>query len=245
MRTLKLTVEYDGTEYGGWQRQDNAPSIQAHLEDRLREMTREPELRVRGAGRTDAGVHALGQVASFRTAARIPVIGFFRGVNSLLPRDIGIVAAEEVGDDFDARRSARGKLYRYRILNAPTRSPLRDRFVWHVRRPLDAARMQAAAAPLVGEHDFRAFRAADCERVSTVRHLWRVDVLPRGDEIVVEVEGNAFLKHMVRVLVGTLAAAGRGELGPDDVARIRDAGDRTRAGVTAPPQGLTLVRVDY
>jgi len=244
-RTLKLVIEYDGTAYGGWQRQINAPSIQAHLEDRLREMTREPELFLRGAGRTDAGVHALGQVASFKTEARIPAEGFRKGVTALLPRDIAVVSAEDVPADFDARFSARGKLYRYRILAAPSRAPLRDRFVWHVRHPLDVGAMRAAAAHLVGRRDFAAFRASDCERRTTVRTLDRVDVFAEADEITIEVEGDAFLKNMVRILSGTLVAAGRGDLTPEDVARIRDQGDRTKAGMTAPARGLTLVFVRY
>ncbi len=244
-RSIKLVIEYDGTAYGGWQRQINAPSIQAAIEDRLREMTREPELFLRGAGRTDAGVHALGQVASFKTNARIPVEGFRKGVTALLPRDIAVVSAEEVGEDFDARFSARGKLYRYRILAAPSRAPLRDRFVWHVRKPLDADRMRAAARHLVGRLDFAAFRASDCERRTTVRTLDRVDISAQADEITIEVEGDAFLKNMVRILAGTLVAVGRGDLTPEEVVRIRDAGDRTRAGVTAPARGLALVHVRY
>ncbi len=244
-RTIKLVIEYDGTAYGGWQRQLNAPSIQAAIEDRLREMTREPELFLRGAGRTDAGVHALGQVASFKTEARIPVEGFRKGVTALLPRDIAVVSAEEVPDDFDARFSARGKLYRYRILAAPCRAPLRDRYVWHVRRPLDVEAMREAASHLVGRRDFAAFRASDCERRTTVRTLDRVDVFAQADEITIEVEGDAFLKNMVRILAGTLVAVGRGDLTAGDVARIRDQGDRTKAGMTAPARGLALVHVRY
>ena len=244
-RTIKLVIEYDGTGYGGWQRQTNAPSVQAAIEDRLREMTREPALFLRGAGRTDAGVHALGQVASFRTEARIPAEGFRKGVTALLPRDIAVVAAEEMDEAFDARFSARGKLYRYRILSAPSRAPLRDRFVWHVQKALDLERMRAAARHLVGRLDFAAFRASDCERRTTVRTLDRLDIFAHADEIVIEVEGDAFLKNMVRILAGTLSAVGRGEVSPDEVARIRDTRDRTQAGMTAPARGLTLVHVRY
>ena len=216
------------------------------LEEKLIEMTREAGLRVVGAGRTDAGVHALGQVAAFRTQTRIPTLGFLRGLNSLLPRDIAILACDEVAPDFDPRRSARGKLYRYRILNRPARSALRGRFVWHLPAPpLSVAAMAAAAAPLYGRHDFAAFRAADCERQTTIRTLSRLDVAPHGDEIVIDVAGDAFLKNMVRIIVGTLVAAGRGELSPADVARIRDQRDRTRAGMTAPAHGLYLVEVFY
>jgi tRNA pseudouridine38-40 synthase len=245
-RTIKLIVEYDGTAYGGWQRQSNAPSIQQALEDTLIEMTKEAELHVIGAGRTDAGVHALGQAVTFVTGSRIPTYGFLRGLNTLLPADISVRSVEEKAPDFDARRSAEGKHYRYRILNQPPRSALRDRYVWHIPAPpLDVARMHAAAAPLRGKQDFASFRAADCERRTTVRELHRLDVTRVGDEIVVDVEGTAFLKNMVRIIVGTLCGAGRGELSPEDMAAIRDARDRTRAGMTAPPHGLYLVEVFY
>jgi len=244
VRRLKIVVEYDGTDFAGWQRQANGPSVQAAIEDALAQMTG-AETIVRGAGRTDAGVHALGQVAHFETAAEIPLVGFRRGLNALLPRAIAIVALDEAAPDFDARRSARGKLYRYAIWNADSRAPLRDRFVWHRPRPLDAARMQDAARPLAGRHDFAAFRAADCERKTTVRTLSRVDVARDGDLVTIDVEGDAFLKNMVRIIAGTLVYAGYGKLGAREVEAALQAGDRRLVGPTAPPQGLTLVRVDY
>src|SRR5262249_39647601 len=165
----------------------NAPSVQQALEEKLRAMTQDAALRVTGAGRTDAGVHALGQVASFRTRARIPTHGFLRGLNSLLPPDIAVVACEEVPGEVDARRGARGRLYRSRILNRTARSALRHNFVWPLPAPrLDLARMQKAAVPLVGRHDFAAFRAADCERKTTTRTLWRLEVTASSDEIAIE-----------------------------------------------------------
>ena len=157
-RRLRLIVEYDGTNFGGWQRQPNAPTIQAALEDALAKMTG-VSTAVRGAGRTDAGVHALGQVAHFDTAAHIPLIGFLRGMNQLLPRQIAVVSIDEVDDAFDARFSASGKLYRYAIWNREARSPRLDRFAWHTPRALDVEAMRAGAAVLVGRHDFAAFRA--------------------------------------------------------------------------------------
>ncbi len=244
MRRLRLLVEYDGTDFVGWQRQDNGPSIQAALEDGMRAMTGEAR-EVRGAGRTDAGVHALGQVAHVDTERDIPLRGFLLGLNSQLPRTIGVRAVDEVGAEFDARFSARGKLYRYSIWNAPVRSATRDRFVWHVRRPLDAGAMAAGARHLVGRHDFAAFRASDCERKTTVRTLSRVDVTRDGDLVTIEVEGDAFLKNMVRILTGTLAEIGQGRRSADEVPALIEGRDRTRSGVTAPPQGLCLVRVDY
>ena len=243
----KLTVEYDGTDFVGWQRQSNGPSVQAAIEDALTDMHSGAATVIRGAGRTDAGVHALGQVAHFDAPpdTRVPAHGYQRGLNAVLPRSIAILAVDSVADDFDARFSARCKLYRYGIWTAPTRAPMRDRYVWHLRRPIDVARMQAAADLLVGRHDFNAFRAADCERKTTVRTISRLAVARSSDLVTVEVDADAFLKNMVRILVGTLCEVGWGKRPPADVQRILDGGDRRHAGVTAPPQGLALVRVDY
>ncbi|MDB4966416.1 MAG: tRNA pseudouridine synthase [Myxococcales bacterium] len=241
----KLTVEYDGTDFVGWQRQSNGPSVQATIEDALTEMHGGLATIIRGAGRTDAGVHALGQVAHFEGAGNIPLHGYQRGLNAVLPRSIAIVGAELVADDFDARFSARGKLYRYSIWTAPTRAPMRDRYVWHLRREIDVARMQEAANHLVGRHDFCAFRASDCERKTTTRTVTRLAVARSSDLVTIEVEADAFLKNMVRILVGTLCECGWGKRTPADVQQVLAGGDRRRAGITAPPQGLALVRVDY
>ncbi len=200
---------------------------------------------MRGAGRTDAGVHARGQVAHFDTDARIPLTGIRRGLNALLPRAIAIVDAVEAAADFDARFSARGKLYRYQVWNADSRSPLRERDAWHRPRALDVEQMRAAAAPLVGRHDFRAFRAADCGRPTTVRTIARLAVERDGDLVGIEVEADAFLKQMVRIIAGTLVHAGWGKLAAAAVEEALRTGDRRLLGPTAPPHGLTLVRVDY
>ncbi len=244
MRRIRLTIEYDGSDFAGWQRQPNGPTVQAAVEDALAQMTGVATV-AHGAGRTDAGVHALGQVAHFDTDGNIPIVGFRRGLNQLLPRSISVVGAVEAAPDFDARRSARGKLYRYSIWNADARSARAARFRWHVARPLDLQAMRAAARPLIGRHDFAAFRAANCERKTTVRTLRRIDVTRAAERIDIEVEGDAFLKNMVRIIVGTLSEAGFGKLAPSDVARILASGDRTLAGPTAPALGLTLVRVNY
>ena len=243
-RNIRITVEYDGTDFSGWQRQPGLRTVQDQLESAIRQMTGE-EVRVQGAGRTDAGVHADGQVASFPLAAAIPEHGLLRGLNSILPPDIAIVAVSEAPEGFDARFSARGKVYRYQIWSHLVRSPLHARSSWHCRSTLDMAAMRAAARALVGEHDFRAFRASDCERRTTVRAVRRLDVDRQGALLTLEIEATAFLKNMVRIVVGTLVDLGRGQLPPDAVARMLETGDRTAGGVTAPPQGLTLLRVIY
>jgi tRNA pseudouridine38-40 synthase len=244
MRNLRILVEYDGTDFHGWQRQPGLRTVQACLEEAVRAMTGET-VSVRGAGRTDAGVHANGQVATFTLEARIPEAGLLRGLNSNLPPDIALLEVHEAPPDFDARFSARGKVYRYRIWNHLVRSPLHARTTWHCRSTLDLAAMRHAADRLCGEHDFRAFRASDCERRTTIRFVRRLDLDHQGAELSIEVEATAFLKNMVRILVGTLVDLGRGKLAPDAIERMLATGDRTAGGITAPPQGLTLLRVIY
>jgi tRNA pseudouridine38-40 synthase len=243
-RTLRLIIEYDGTDFHGWQRQLGQRTVQACLEEALQTMTGEAR-RVTGAGRTDAGVHAEGQVASVTVHSRIPTGGFLRGLNATLPPDMAVREVSDVDAAFDARRSARGKTYRYQIWNHVTRSPLQRRAAWQYRAPLDTQAMREAAAGFVGEHDFRAFRASDCDRKNTVRLIRAFEVERRGALIRCEVEGTAFLKNMVRIMVGTLVQAGHGELDPAGLRRLLEAGDRTQSGVTAPAHGLTLVRVIY
>jgi tRNA pseudouridine38-40 synthase len=243
-RVLRLVIEYDGTAFAGWQRQSGQRTVQACLEEAFQAMVGAP-VRVTGAGRTDAGVHAEGQVVSARVAARIPCGGFLRGLNSHLPPDIAVRELCDAPATFDARRSARGKVYRYRIWNHLVRSPQRARWSWHCRAPLDTHAMREGAARFVGTHDFRAFRAADCERKTTVRDIRSFEVVRDGALLTLDVEGTAFLKNMVRIMVGTLVAVGRGELAADAVTALLAGGDRTQAGTTAPAHGLTLVRVIY
>ncbi len=245
-RTIKLVVEYDGTGLSGWQRQDNGPTVQQHLEEVLARMVG-GTVAVVGASRTDAGVHALGQVASFQTGSSIPLDGFRMGMNSLLPPAIAVVSAEEAAADFHARFSARGKRYRYSILTRSSRAPLIRHRVWHKGGArLDLAAMRAAAAALPGERDWSAFRAAGCTARTAVRRIDSVDLAEPGPgRIDLEVRGNAFLRNMVRILVGTLVEVGLGRIEPGQVAEIVASGDRTRAGPTAPAHGLTLVEVLY
>ena len=248
MRRIRLVVEYDGSDFSGWQRQANAPSVQATIEAAVERMTGVMS-HVQGAGRTDAGVHAHGQVASFATDnTRIAAVQFQRGLNALLPRSIAIAAADEVPLGFDPRRHALGKLYRYRIWNAQARTPLLGRTSWYVQRPLDHVAMHNAAQFLVGDHDFNAFRASDCERKTTVRRVTRLDVTRDRAMVTLEIEATAFLKNMVRIITGSLYEVGRGApcvTGPAWISEVLASRDRTQAGLTAPPEGLTLVRVDY
>ncbi len=242
MRNLRLTIAYDGGAYAGWQLQANAPTVQGAIEERLREMTR-AHVRLRAAGRTDAGVHAEGQVASFLTESTIPLRGFQRGLNALLPADIAILSVEEAALDFDPRHGNLGKHYRYAIWNQRTPSPSLAGRSLHLHRALDLEAMARAARHLVGTHDFAGFRAADCERLTTVRTLYRLTIGSEGALVTIDVEGTAFLRNMVRILAGTLLAVGQGDRDPDSIPALLASRDRTAAGVTLPAHGLTLVRV--
>jgi tRNA pseudouridine38-40 synthase len=238
---VRLVIEYDGTRYVGWQVQPNGPSIQAEVERALATLRKAP-VRVTAAGRTDAGVHALGQVVSFPEERPLQLEAYWKGMNALLPADVAVREAALEADGFDARRSATGKRYRYRIENGRTRAPLTRAVAWQQFRPLDVAAMRAAAARLVGRHDF----AADCQCEHAVRDLRRLEVLGEaGGRIDFVVEATAFVKHMVRNLVGTLVEVGLGKRAPASMDELLASGDRTRAGRTAPPQGLCLEEVFY
>jgi len=244
-RHIKLTLEYDGTNLAGWQRQNNGPTVQQHVETALAAMMRQP-VAVIGASRTDAGVHALGQVCSFSTESEIPLHGIRRGLNGFLPPAIAVTAAEQTAPDFHARFSARGKHYRYTILARQDRSPLlRDR-AWHRSRPIDPAAMRDAAAHLIGEHDFSAFRAAGCGAKHAVREITKISISERDDgALEIDVRGNAFLRNMVRIVTGTLVDIGVGRFQAAEIPSILASRDRRRAGQTAPAHGLCLVEVFY
>jgi tRNA pseudouridine38-40 synthase len=241
----RLTVEYDGTGLVGWQRQPNGPSVQAALEDAVTLFSGET-VRVHGAGRTDAGVHALAQVAHIDLTREYPTDTIRSALNHhLRPAPISVLAVEPAAPDFDARRSATGRVYRYRILNrrAP---PMLDRMrVWHVAPPLDLAAMQAGAAQLIGRHDFSTFRDSLCQAKSPVKTLDALEVTRAGDEIHIEARARSFLHHQVRNMAGTLKLVGLGQWRPEDVAAALAARDRRAGGPTAPPEGLYLVEVTY
>jgi tRNA pseudouridine38-40 synthase len=251
MRNIKLTIAYDGTDFHGWQMQRSQATIQGALTDVLRKLTQE-HVTLHGAGRTDAGVHALGQVAHFRTQSQLTAAEFQRACNALLPPEIRVVMAEEVGPDFHARWCALAKTYRYRIHRVPVVPPFQWRYVLAYPYPLDEGAMREAALLFVGTHDFASFAAStgseedDRER-TTVREIFSADLVRAngGDELQFEVRGRSFLRFMVRKMVGTLLDVGRGRLRPADILRLYELRDRSQSGQTVPPQGLCLVSVEY
>ena len=245
-RNIKLVIAYNGAAYHGWQRQaDGIDTVQLRVEDAASRVLRHP-VTVFGAGRTDAGVHAEGQVANLHTTnLPIPLRGMRRAINSKLPRDVTIRSAVEVPDDFHASRSAVGKTYRYRIHVSPVRPVMLHEQVYHYWRPLDVESMRRAAARVLGRHDFRGFTISAEMRENTVRTVYHCDVVEAGREVRVSVQGDGFLYNMVRIIAGTLIEVGRGHWGPERVDEILATRDRRTAGPTAPPEGLTLVCVHY
>jgi tRNA pseudouridine38-40 synthase len=243
-RTLKLVLAYDGTLLVGWQRQPQGDSVQGLLEDALGRFEAGP-VTVHGAGRTDAGVHALGQVASARVSFAHDTATLLRALNAQLPEAVRVVSVDDVPESFHARSSARSKTYRYCIRNTPVASPFERAFVWHVPEPLALGPMQQAAALFVGQHDFAAFQSVGSDASSTVRTLSASLVTLVDGLIAYEVCGNGFLRHMVRAIVGTLVEVGRGCRDQESILALLRHGRRADAGPTAPAQGLFLVRVDY
>ncbi|HEY4221732.1 MAG TPA: tRNA pseudouridine(38-40) synthase TruA [Myxococcota bacterium] len=242
--TWRLVVAYDGTNFQGWQKQEGARTVQDVLEKALSTVAGGEVVRARAAGRTDAGVHARGQTVSTTFTSRVPAEKMILAIGSQLPDDVSVVRAD-VMDRFDAKRDSVGKRYVYRVHNAPWRDPFRAKTSWHVRQRLDLAAMQQAAQVFLGERDFESFRSQHCDALHARRYLWRSDIHVDGVELAYEVRGNAFCRHMIRCLAGTLVDVGRGRYTPADVERILAAKDRTQAGVTAPPEGLTLEEVYY
>lgn len=248
MTRWKLTIEYDGRLFAGWQAQESQQTVQGAIERAIKLFCQQ-DIRIHAAGRTDAGVHARGQVAHFDLDyGDRPLSGFdlAKALNAhLRPLPVSVLSAEIVSLDFHARFSATNKLYRYRILNRSSPPAMDEGFVWHVKRPLDADAMQDAAQILVGNHDFTTFRDTECQAKTPIRTLDRLDIVRNAEEIVVETEARSFLHHQVRNMAGTLTLIGEGKWTKDDLARALAAKDRTKGGVTAPASGLTLVRIDY
>jgi tRNA pseudouridine38-40 synthase len=245
MRNIKLVIEYDGTNYHGWQIQLNALTIQEVIETKIGIMTQE-QVRLIASGRTDTGVHALGQVASFKTSSSLPVDVLRHGLNGLLPEDIVIQSAVEVDEHFHPQFGAKRKTYRYVILNRERRSALRRNYSWHLPRPLDLAAMRDASSLLMGKQDFSSFQAADPDPTDPVREVFRAEwSVEEKDFFFFTVEADGFLKHMVRNIVGTLVEIGQGRISREEFSAILQARDRRRAGMTAPPRGLFLLEVKY
>ena len=245
LRNIKLIIEYEGTRYAGWQIQQNLPTIQGIIQEKIKIITGE-DIKLTASSRTDAGVHALGQVANFCTESRIPPYSIQMGLNALLPDDIVIKKAEEAPLDFDSRQNAKAKTYRYLILNRSYPSAIYRNFSWHVFQKLDIDAMTKAAGYLIGKKDFTSFRAAECDAPHSMREILSFSIEKNDDGFLeLEVKGTAFLRHMVRIMVGTLVAVGKGKIKPNDFQAIIGAKDRRLAGMTAPPQGLFLKEVEY
>ncbi|HZP44336.1 MAG TPA: tRNA pseudouridine(38-40) synthase TruA [Candidatus Binataceae bacterium] len=241
---FRLTLEYDGSTYSGWQLQRGQGSIQAELEAALARLFG-VHVRVHGAGRTDAGVHALGQVAAFDAPRVIAPAELHRALNALLPGAIAVSEVAVAPSDFHPRRNARSRVYEYRILNRPYRSPFTCRYAWWIKDRLDADRMNLAARAFVGEHDFAAFRAVGSAERTTMRRVMRSEWEPLADQLIYRVEGSAFLRHMVRTMVGVMVEVGRGRLAPEVVPALLASGNRAAAPAAAPACGLFLVAVRY
>lgn len=244
MRNIKSEIAYDGSGYSGWQIQADDRTVQEVMENALTMILGHP-VRVTAAGRTDAGVHALGQVINFTTGSSIPLQGLLRGLNAVLPGDVAVLSTVEVPLSFHARTMARSKTYVYVMDLSPVRNPFLHRYALHVGVQLDTDAMLQAAHVLKGEHDFASFQAAGSEVKTTVRVITTAEVVRKGDRVYIWMQGSGFLRHMVRNIAGTLLQIGLGRLDPPDMQRIMDLNDRSHAGPTAPPQGLYLVRVDY
>jgi tRNA pseudouridine38-40 synthase len=244
MENFKLTIQYDGTNYHGWQTQPNMRTVQAELTTVLTLLDHRP-VTIHGAGRTDAGVHAEGQVASVLIERNFDPVDLRDAINGNLDRDIRVLKAELTSEDFNARFSAKLKTYRYRIWTGDVVSPFDYRYVHHYRGPLDVEKMRRAAAALIGVHDFSAFTVADSEAVDRVRALNKLDIQHEANEISIVAAANGFLRYMVRTIVGTLIDVGRGSRTAASMADTLQSRDRENAGPTAPARGLTLIRVDY
>lgn len=243
-RRIKLTVAYDGEQYCGWQRQPGRETIEGKLDQAIKALTGE-DIQVIGASRTDAGVHAAGNVAVFDTLSSIPAEKFAAALNTVLPDDIAVQESRQVPDRFHPRHCKTVKTYEYTICNSEYRIPQLRRVSWHLPYKMDTDKMRAAAGYLIGTHDFRSFASSRTTVPSTVRTLYALDIFEDDPLIIIRVTGNGFLYNMVRILAGTLAMVGCGRIPVKKVHEMLEAHDRTKAGMTAPPQGLTLIQIQY
>lgn len=242
---IKLTVSYDGTSYCGWQVQPNGITVQQVLQDAISKATGEKDIKVTGSGRTDAGVHAVGQIAHFDTKSSIPPQKFFKAINAHLPLDIRVKDSELVSDDFDARKTAKKKTYCYTLYFGEVEQPLKERYATFIDRKIDIEKMRSAAKLFVGEHDFKCFNASGGGAKTTVRTIYNIDIEKKDDELKVLVTGNGFLYNMVRTLVGTLLSVGQGEKTEDYIRKMLITGDRNLCGKTLAAKGLCLMSVEY
>jgi tRNA pseudouridine38-40 synthase len=245
LKNFKITIEYDGSAYHGWQRQAADRTIQGEIENALMAMTGNSAT-VTGSGRTDAGVHALNQAANFQCATSLTPEIFLKGLNSLLPEDIVITSCKVVPEKFHARYDVKSKVYHYRILNRFLPAAISRQYAWHIRKKLDLSAMQETLCCIIGSHDFKAFEGSGSPRASTVRCIINADLVKTDDDyLVLKIEGDGFLRFMVRNIVGTLVDVGLDKITPDDFKRILISKDRNLAGITAPAHGLFLVEVKY
>ncbi len=244
MRNIVLTVSYDGTNYCGWQRQKNGPTIQEKLEQAASQVMKEP-IAVEGCGRTDAGVHAMEYICNFKTGCSIPEDRIALAINCCLPDDIVVKKAWQTDWDFHSRFSAKKKTYLYRIDQGPVPNPFQKNYAWYMKYPLDIQKMNRAAADIVGTHDFRCFMASGGTVKTTVRTVDRLCIEKKGSLVEIEVSANGFLYNMVRIITGTLVYVGVGKLQPDCIPDLIASADRRKAGITAPPQGLYLKELVY
>ena len=244
MRNIKLTIEYDGKDFNGWQRQPDKLNIQGEIEKAIKEITGE-NIDLVASGRTDAGVHSLGQIANFKTSSKLPVEKIPIAINTKLKRSIRILRAEEVEEEFHSRYSCKKKTYRYIINNSKNGTAIYRNLQYNFSEKLDEAKMNEAIKCFIGEYDFKAFKASGTSSKSSVRTIYSGSVIRKDDLVIIQITGNGFLYNMVRIIAGTLVEVGVGKLKPIDIKKIIESKDRQNAGKTLPPQGLYLVNVSY
>ena len=245
MRNIKLVIEYDGKDFNGWQKQPNKLNIQGEIERAISEITKEDNIELNASGRTDAGVHALGQVANFKTNSNIPVEKIPIAINTKVKKSIVIKSAEEVDENFHSRYNCKGKKYRYIINNSSQGTAIYRGLECHIPQKLDIEKMQEAIKHFEGEHDFKGFKASGTSSKSSVRTIYKAEVKQEGERIIIELTGNGFLYNMVRIITGTLVDVGLEKIKPEEIPEIILSKDRTKAGKTLPAHGLYLVEVDY